>query len=183
MQTIYSLNWAFYELNSIQKPRIFAEERRVDAEYREKVNRQPAGTRFVPDFNHFWNTLEINNYLTHLLAFHNDICSTEVVGFSHQGQLMRALSISLRGRGRIDGSRPIVFVDAGIHAREWAAHTTTIHMIYQLVERRNEYLDILNNVDFVFLPVVNPDGFDHSRLNVRADKIITWILAMLFSIF
>lgn len=145
---------------------IFSEERRVDAEYREKVNRQPVGTPFVPDFNHFWTTLEINNYLTHLIATHGDICSTEVVGFSHQGQLLRALTISLRGNGRIDGSRPVVFVDAGVHAREWAAHTTTIHIIHQLVERRNDNLSILENIDFVFLPVVNPDGYDHSRFNV-----------------
>lgn len=130
------------------------------------MNRQPAGTRFVADFNHFWSTLEFNNYLNHLLANHNDICSTEVVGFSFQGQLIRALSVSLRGRGQIDGSRPIVFVDAGIHAREWATQTTAIHMIHQLVERRNEHLNILNNVDFVFLPITNPDGYEHSRLNV-----------------
>lgn len=79
---------------------------------------------------------------------------------------MRSLIISRHGGGRIDGSRPIIFIDASIHAREWITHSTTIYFIHQLVERRNEYLDILDNIDFVILPLVNPDGYDYSRSNV-----------------
>lgn len=138
----------------------------MDAEYREKAKNQPIGPRFIPDFNHFWTRNEINNYLTHLLAFHGDIVSTEVAGFSFQGQMMRSITISRHGGGRIDGSRPVVFIDVGIHAREWAVHTTTMYFLYQLVELRNQNLDILDHVDFVILPIVNPDGYDYSRLNV-----------------
>lgn len=103
-------------------------------------------------------------------AFHGDICSTQVVGFSFQGQLLRSLIISRQGGGRIDGSRPIVFIDAGIHAREWISHAAIIYFIHQLVERRNEHLDILDNIDFVILPVVNPDGYDHTRTTVNQLK-------------
>lgn len=123
----------------------------------------PQNGRFVADFNHFWSTREINEYLTYLVTFHGDICSTEVAGFSSQGQLIRAITISLGGRGQIDGSRPVVFIDAGVHAREWAAHATSLFFLHELLENRYQNLDILENVDFVVIPDVNPDGYDYSR--------------------
>lgn len=64
------------------------------------------------DFNHFWSNSEINRYLTHLTMNYGDICETETLGFSGEGRAMRALKI-----GRFDGSRPIVFFEATIHAR------------------------------------------------------------------
>lgn len=141
-------------------------ERRADARYRQRLARQPVAERFIPDFNHFWTTQEINDYLSFLLNFHGDICNTEVVGHSTNGQLMRTVTISQRGRGVIDGSRPIVYIDAGIHAREWATQTTAIYFIHQLVEQRVENRNLLENVDFVFLPNANPDGYDWSRTDV-----------------
>lgn len=135
-------------------------------------------SHFLPDFNHFWTTSEINSYLTHLIGFHGDICSIEVVGHSSQGQLMRALTIS-RNRGQIDGSRPIVFLDAGIHAREWATQTGTMYMINEMVTKRTEYADILNGIDLVIIPNANPDGYDYSRTDVIMCRILLFSIGLI----
>lgn len=80
---------------------------------------------------------------------------------------MRALSISAGNRGQVDGSRPIVFIDAGIHAREWATQTSTMFMINEMITKRTEYADILSAIDFVIIPNANPDGYDYSRTDVN----------------
>lgn len=117
--------------------------------------------------NHFWSTQEINDYLNLLVWLHSDICSLEIVSSSSQGQLIRALRISLKGRGQIDGSRPIIAIDAGIHAREWIAPMTAIHFIQELVENSAKYATLLDKVDVVIIPSMNPDGYDFSHSSVN----------------
>lgn len=122
------------------------------------TNRYTGGRATANDFNHFWTISEINDFETYLAVNHGDICSTEIVGYSTQGQILRAVKISQQGRGQIDGSRPIVFIDAGVHAREWAAHMATVYFLYEIVQRRS-LQGLLQNVDIIVLPVVNPDGY------------------------
>jgi murein tripeptide amidase MpaA len=62
---------------------------------------------------------------------------------------------------------PVTFVDSGIHAREWAAHMATLYLIYQLVERSAMNNDLLDNLDWVIIPVVNPDGYEYSMNTER----------------
>lgn len=128
--------------------------------------RYAGGRATENDFNHFWTMAEINAYETYLAYNHGDIVSTEVVGYSGQGQLLRAVKISQHGHGQIDGTRPVVFIDAGVHAREWAAHMATVYFLYQIVQRR-ALQTLLQTVDIVVLPVVNPDGYVYSHTSAR----------------
>lgn len=125
------------------------------------------GKRFQADFNHFWTTHEINDYLSYLATYHSDICSTEILGHSSEGQLIRALKISVLGRGQITGQRPVIFVDGGIHGREWISHMTAVYLANALVEQHAVSQQLLQSVDFIILPNVNPDGYDYSRARVR----------------
>lgn len=64
-------------------------------------------------------------------------------------------------------NKPIIFVDAGIHAREWAAPAQALYIINQLVENpANERL--LEKVDWYILPVVNPDGYEFTHVGVSS---------------
>lgn len=116
--------------------------------------------------DHFWSTREINDYLSLIAWLHSDICSLEVVSSSSQGQLIRAIRISIKGRGQIDGSRPVIAIDAGIHAREWIAPMVAIHFIQELVENSAKYTNLLEKVDIVIIPSMNPDGYDFSQSSV-----------------
>jgi murein tripeptide amidase MpaA len=46
--------------------------------------------------------------------------------------------------------------------REWAGHMSVLYLLHQLVENCEENLAVLRNVDWVIVPVVNPDGFVYS---------------------
>lgn len=126
--------------------------------------------RFQATFTHFWTTHEINEYISYLTTYHSDICSSEIVGHSSLGQVIRALKISAKGKGQITGARPVIYIDAGVHAREWAAPMTAVYFMYAIVER---HLINLDNLDFIIHPIVNPDGYDysHTRVKINLNKI------------
>lgn len=86
-----------------------------------------------------------------------DICETETLGFSGEGRAIRAIKI-----GRFDGTRPLIFLEAGIHAREWAAPMTAVYIIQQLIENSASH-NLLDELDFIIIPVTNPDGYEYSH--------------------
>jgi len=50
----------------------------------------------------------------------------------------------------------------GIHAREWISPATVTYLVKQLVTDRN-YEELLDKMDILLLPVVNPDGYEFSH--------------------
>lgn len=64
-------------------------------------------------------------------------------------------------------TKSIVLIDGGLHAREWAAISTALYCISQLVENFECNRKLLLCYDFVIVPVVNVDGYEYSHTNVR----------------
>ncbi|BGP49038.1 hypothetical protein JCM10450v2_004917 [Rhodotorula kratochvilovae] len=63
--------------------------------------------------------------------------------------------------------RKLGFVVAGTqHAREWIAASTILYLVHELivpdVKGRTPHRKLLNQVEFTFVPVVNPDGYVYS---------------------
>lgn len=51
-----------------------------------------------------------------------------------------------------------------IHAREWVTTPVTLYAIHRLVEDlRVEDRDLLENIDWIIYPMVNPDGYEFSH--------------------
>ncbi|KAJ6635727.1 Carboxypeptidase B [Pseudolycoriella hygida] len=138
--------------------RVFERERQEKAENEMRLLRMESqGQSRFSDFNHFWSFSEINRYLTHLTIQYGDICHTETLGFSGEGRAMRALKI-----GSFDGSKPVVFFEAALHAREWIAPMTAVYLIEQLVVNYNSHRE-LQDIDIIIIPVTNPDGYEYSH--------------------
>lgn len=96
-----------------------------------------------------------------LAKSHSQLVNVVSIGKSHEGRDMRVIQISTdRSAGK-----PIIFVDAGIHAREWAAPAQATYIINQIVENP-DVASMLDKVDWHILPVVNPDGYEFSHTNV-----------------
>lgn len=55
--------------------------------------------------------------------------------------------------------KPIIFVDANIHAREWASNAVALNLITELIRTSR----MLVAVDWYIIPMVNPDGYEYSR--------------------
>ena len=116
-------------------------------------------------FDRYYQHDEINRYLENLQE--NSLKSPQVnvktVGQSFEGRAIKTITIT-NGDGQKKNS---IFIDAGIHAREWIAPATALYLIDQLVDPKSEYSKLLNDVDFVIMPVVNPDGYEYSHKQER----------------
>jgi len=92
-----------------------------------------------------------------------DFVSTETIGDSYEGRPMRVVKVCKGGCG----SKPAVWIDGGIHAREWISLATVTWMLRELVENPGNNADLLEGLDWYFLPSHNPDGYEFSRTNNR----------------
>lgn len=126
---------------------------------------QELGRHSQLSFSYFYNGSEIDEYIDYLQAEYPQIVEVEVIGESLEGRKIRCVKISSVGR-TVDGRRPIIFIDAGIHAREWAAHMSALYLMHNLVEKFEENADILDKVDWLVVPIVNPDGFEYTHEKV-----------------
>uniref|UniRef100_A0A914W889 Zinc carboxypeptidase A 1 n=1 Tax=Plectus sambesii TaxID=2011161 RepID=A0A914W889_9BILA len=61
-----------------------------------------------------------------------------------------------------------LWIDAGVHAREWIADATALYTISQLVNGYStKFKTLLDTIDIIIAPSVNPDGYEYSRLTDR----------------
>lgn len=79
------------------------------------------------------------------------------MGKTYKGRYQYGVKIS---SGNPDN--PVIFIDAGIHAREWIAPATALYIIHQLAENASVSW-MYQNVDWYILPVFNPDGYEYTR--------------------
>lgn len=65
-------------------------------------------------------------------------------------------------------NNPIIFIESTIHAREWITVATATFILNELLTSTDpEIKDLANNYDWVFVPVVNVDGYAYSHSSVR----------------
>jgi len=112
----------------------------------------------------YHSTTDINAYLSYLATTYPDLVALEVIGKSYEGADMTVVKICKGGCG----NKPAMWIDGGIHAREWITPAVVTFMIRQLVEIQDpEEADLLDNLDWYILPVVNPDGYEYTRSGDR----------------
>merc|ERR1719158_270023 len=88
-----------------------------------------------------------------------DFVETEIIGQSYEGQDMRVVKVCKGGFGR----KPAMWIDSGIHAREWISPAVGTWMLNELVENDAAHPELTEQLDWYFLPSHNPDGYRKSR--------------------
>lgn len=129
-------------------------------EYESAAPRRPTSSEDNILHNYLRHT-DINKYLDELAEKYPSEVSVEHVGTSYEGRQLKTITINDNAKN------PVIFLDAGIHAREWIAPATALYVINQLVEHAAENTDVLSNITWVILPVVNPDGYEYSHVHNR----------------
>ncbi|XP_062567754.1 carboxypeptidase B-like [Saccostrea cucullata] len=91
--------------------------------------------------------------------------SLSTIGYSSEANEIQVLKVS-RGDGQ---SRPSIFIDGGIHAREWISPATVLYFINQMVygDEFDYAPQLLDKFDWYFAPVLNPDGYEYSHTTYR----------------
>ncbi|XP_001599161.2 carboxypeptidase B-like [Nasonia vitripennis] len=123
---------------------------------RARMNR--AGPRGSISLKAFPKYEEIVAYVDALAKSHSEIVEAFSIGKSFEGRDIVGVKISSGGAG----SKPSLFIDAGIHAREWIAPSSAVYAIKQLVENATNH-HIFDNIDIYVVPVLNPDGYSYTH--------------------
>merc|ERR1711997_796777 len=114
------------------------------------------------DWEDYQSHDDINAFIEGLAASNSEWISIKNIGQTYEGRDMRVIEITKAGPGK-----PIAWIEAGIHAREWIASATATYMINELVTNYEENKDIVDNLNIHFIPMANPDGYEYSRNSDR----------------
>lgn len=90
----------------------------------------------------------------------------ESIGMSVEGRKIPSLKIS---DPSATGPKKAVFWNGGQHAREWVSPSTVFYLANQLLEKREDpkVSSWLQKLDFHFIPMQNPDGYQYSQVKVK----------------
>ena len=99
-----------------------------------------------------------------LAAQYPGLAKIVVIGQSGQGQDIVALKVTQNARNVKDGERPAMLFSAVNHAREWIAAEVGRRMPTWWLEHADDpqIADLLGRSELWFLPIQNPDGYDHT---------------------
>ena len=102
----------------------------------------------------------IDAYMNYLTKTFPDWVSTEVIGNSYERRSMHVLKVCRGGCGAsAEASKPAIWIDGGIHAREWISPAVVTYMMMELVEHDSKHPHLTKELDWYFLPNANPDGY------------------------
>ena len=111
---------------------------------------------------------EIIRWIKEVATNNPDLGITEDYGSSYEGRTLTLLKLTERARV----NAPIVWIEAGIHAREWIAPAVATYMINELVLNKDGYTaKYFDNLKIYFIPSANPDGYEYSRIPGNATRM------------
>lgn len=116
----------------------------------------------------YYNLEDIYAWLDDMAAAYPNIASIVIGGHSYEGHQIKGLKIS-HGPGR-----KVIFIESGIHAREWITPTSVCYMISELLTNNDEETQAAaKDYDWYIFPVTNPDGYiwSHESVSKRLRKI------------
>ena len=138
----------------------------VDAESARLNTPQPRGASWFDDYK---NLEAVEAYMTELAALRPDLVTLFDIGLSIEGRPIRAMRIA---NDAVDLGRckPAMLLNATQHAREWITVMNAMYVADQLIRLHgtDAYVtDLVDNVDFIIVPVVNPDGYVYTWTTSR----------------
>lgn len=120
-----------------------------------------------PFFTNFHRYSEIVEFIKKKVKSSPKLASLKLIGRTVEKRPIFMVKLSI---GDLTANKTIIYLDGGTHAREWAAITTTLFILDNLIDdfKRGDALvtNLLKQFDFLIVPVVNPDGYEWSYTKV-----------------
>ncbi|XP_055525632.1 zinc carboxypeptidase isoform X2 [Wyeomyia smithii] len=105
------------------------------------------------DWNHYFHLETIYAWMEDLTKKH-DFITVHSLGSTYEGLPIKGVKLS-----RKSGNKTI-FVEGGIHAREWISSATATFILNELITSTDPLVvDLSTNYNWFIFPVVNPDGY------------------------
>ncbi|NXD07587.1 CBPA1 Carboxypeptidase, partial [Nothocercus nigrocapillus] len=117
------------------------------------------------DFSSYHTIEEIYDWMEQLAAEHPSLVTRLQIGESYEKRPLYVLKFSTGGAGR-----PAIWLDTGIHSREWITQATGVWTANKLATEYGKdpaVTAILDNMDIFFEIVTNPDGFAYTQSTNR----------------
>ncbi|KAM5172342.1 carboxypeptidase A2-like [Mantella aurantiaca] len=137
----------------------------IDAE-KEEMESNARKERNSGSFNFdAYHTLDtLYSALDLIVADYRSLVSKVQIGTSYEGRPIIILKFST------GANRPGIWIDAGMHAREWVSHTTALWTAHKLASdygKDASVTSLLNKYDVFILVVSNPDGYEYTHTTDR----------------
>uniref|UniRef100_A0A1B0G892 Peptidase M14 domain-containing protein n=1 Tax=Glossina morsitans morsitans TaxID=37546 RepID=A0A1B0G892_GLOMM len=104
----------------------------------------------------------IYSFMREIRGKYPNICRLYSIGKTVEGRDLKVLRISENPR---DYKK--IWIDGGIHAREWVSPATVTFILYKLLANWTDQPDYIRRKTWYIMPVMNPDGYEYSRRENR----------------
>jgi len=136
----------------------------IDDEERAQMNVSPNADWFAS----YHTMAEIHQYVVALASsYPNMVTVIPTIGKSIEKRDI----IAFRFSGTTPtASTPRIYFQGGQHAREWIGPATVLYIATQLLidyQTNQNVRDLLNNIEIVVVPLMNPDGYEFARTSNR----------------
>ncbi|CAB3228747.1 unnamed protein product [Arctia plantaginis] len=138
----------------------------VIEDYSEIIKMEKANPLRIKSFswNAYYDIDDIYGYLQNMSQLYPETAQVVVGGRSYEGRDILGLRIKSPTRN----VKPTMFIESGIHAREWITPAATTYFINELLTSKDPKIQRLRNeFDWHIFPSVNPDGYHYSYTKDR----------------
>ena len=121
------------------------------------------------------DALSFTDRLKALEADSDGFASVFSAGFTAGGKEIKGILISKDAQANGEKKKPAVLITGAIHANEWPGAEAAIGLAQYLVDNRLNkdrifsrtmtIANLLEKIEVVIIPVLNPDGYEYSRNN------------------
>ncbi|XP_037692085.1 carboxypeptidase A4 isoform X1 [Choloepus didactylus] len=135
-----------------------------DEEMQHNEGKERSGDNF--NYGAYHSLEAIYQEMDSIVADFPDFVSRLEIGHSFENRPLYVLKFST-GKGK---KRPAIWLNAGMHSREWITQATGIWMASKIVSdygKDPSITSILEKMDIFLLPVANPDGYVYTQTENR----------------
>ncbi|XP_071944100.1 uncharacterized protein [Antedon mediterranea] len=123
------------------------------------------------DYSTYHTYEEIQQWIKDMVAAYPMITEEFTIGNSYEGRPIGG--IKLKGSG--GSGKPVVWIEGGIHAREWISPATVVYFTNRLLENyaagSTEEVRLLDGLDWLIVPSLNVDGYAYTWDDKNGDRL------------
>ncbi|KAG7156595.1 carboxypeptidase B-like isoform X2 [Homarus americanus] len=108
------------------------------------------------DWNSYHDMNDIESFINWVNVTGGDFVQVIPAAVTEEGRQVLVVHVS---DPTVPEPKKKIWIEGGIHAREWISPAVTTYILYQLV---TEWRDMLQVTDWYIVPVANPDGYQYT---------------------